>query len=143
MKNNDQIRCPKCGSTQLSTEKKGFGVGKAAAGAVLTGGVGLLAGFIGSNKTKITCLKCGKKFNPGEGISGNQKTSNEKMFESVDWNSKSKIPMIGVIIFIIALLFIVVSIFSFLVGEFSFAGTMFLIGLGFGVVDILIACIFS
>lgn len=58
-----QAKCPKCGSTSLSGGKQGFGVGKAVAGAVLFGGVGLLAGGIGANKTVVTCMKCGYKFN--------------------------------------------------------------------------------
>ena len=64
---SEQIGCPKCGSTQLTTNEKGFSGGKAVAGAVLTGGIGLLAGFHGKNKVIITCLACGKKFKPGEG----------------------------------------------------------------------------
>lgn len=55
----DEIRCPKCGSTQLTANKKGFGLGKALIGGVIFGGVGLLGGFLGSNKIKITCLNCG------------------------------------------------------------------------------------
>lgn len=55
-------RCPRCGSTSLSASKKGFGFGKALAGAVLVGGVGLLAGGIGANKTVVTCLNCGYEF---------------------------------------------------------------------------------
>lgn len=62
----DKLYCPKCGSSQLVANKKGFGAGKALAGAIITGGVGLLAGFIGSGKVKITCLKCGSKWKPGE-----------------------------------------------------------------------------
>lgn len=62
---NDQLYCPKCGSSQLTANKKGFGAGKALTGAILTGGVGLLAGFIGSGKVKVTCLKCGTKMNAG------------------------------------------------------------------------------
>ena len=62
----DELYCPYCGSTQLTAHNQGFGVGKAAAGAILTGGVGLLAGFIGSGKIKVTCLKCGKKMNAGD-----------------------------------------------------------------------------
>lgn len=58
-------RCPKCGSTNVTVHKKGFGLGKAAAGGLLLGPVGLLGGLVGSNKMKITCLKCGKVFNPG------------------------------------------------------------------------------
>lgn len=61
--------CPNCGSTQLTANKKGFSGKKAVAGAVLTGGIGLLAGTIGSNKIKITCLSCGNQFKPGEGRS--------------------------------------------------------------------------
>jgi transcription elongation factor Elf1 len=57
-----QAKCPKCGSTSLSGGKQGFGVGKAVAGAVLLGGVGLLAGGIGANNTVITCMNCGYKF---------------------------------------------------------------------------------
>lgn len=65
---SDEVRCPKCGSNQLTANKKGFSGGKAVAGAVLTGGIGLLAGTIGSNKINITCLSCGKQFMPGEGV---------------------------------------------------------------------------
>lgn len=61
-----EIACPKCGSHDLHADKKGFSGKKAAAGAVLTGGIGLLAGTIGSNKIKITCLKCGNVFPPGQ-----------------------------------------------------------------------------
>ena len=57
-----QAKCPKCGSTSLSGAKQGFGLSKAVAGAVLIGGVGLLAGGIGANKTVVTCLNCGYKF---------------------------------------------------------------------------------
>lgn len=62
----DEVRCPKCKSTQLSANKKGFGLGKAAVGAVIAGPVGLLGGFVGSGKVKVTCLKCGHTFNVGK-----------------------------------------------------------------------------
>lgn len=52
----DKLYCPFCGSSQLTANKKGFGAGKAVAGAVLAGGIGLLAGFIGSGNVKITCI---------------------------------------------------------------------------------------
>jgi DNA-directed RNA polymerase subunit RPC12/RpoP len=67
VRGDDDVRCPKCGSTSLTANKKGFGVGKALVGAALTGGVGLLAGGIGKNKVEVTCLKCGKKFKAGKG----------------------------------------------------------------------------
>lgn len=60
----EPIRCPRCGSTQLTANKKGFGLGKAAAGGLLLGPVGLLGGFLGSSKIKITCLKCGYTWKP-------------------------------------------------------------------------------
>lgn len=62
---DDPIKCPKCGSTQVTANKKGFSAGKAIGGAVLTGGIGVLAGLHGSGKIKITCLKCGNVFKPG------------------------------------------------------------------------------
>ena len=60
-------RCPKCGSTSLSGDKKGFGIGKAVVGAALTGGIGLAAGNIGAKKVRVTCLKCGHQFWAGKG----------------------------------------------------------------------------
>ena len=58
------LRCPNCRSTYITANKKGFGLGKALVGGFLTGGVGLLAGFIGSGKIKCTCLKCGYEWKP-------------------------------------------------------------------------------
>lgn len=61
----EYICCPYCGSKNLHSEQKGFSGGKALAGAVLTGGIGLLAGTIGSKDVQITCLKCSKTFKAG------------------------------------------------------------------------------
>lgn len=58
--------CPKCYSTSLSANKKGFGIGKAVVGGVLTGGIGLVAGNINAKKVRITCLKCGYQFWAGK-----------------------------------------------------------------------------
>ncbi|MFA5424873.1 MAG: hypothetical protein WC374_13545 [Phycisphaerae bacterium] len=60
------IKCPRCGSEQITANKKGYGVGKAAAGVILTGGIGLLAGGIGSKKVIITCLNCGHGWKAGK-----------------------------------------------------------------------------
>jgi len=62
----EYLCCPKCGSRELHAEHKGFSGGKALVGAVAVGGIGLLAGTIGSRDTQITCLKCGNKFKAGE-----------------------------------------------------------------------------
>lgn len=57
-----QARCPKCGSTSLTVDKKGFGFGKAAIGSLLIGPVGLLAGGIGAKKQFCICLNCKNTF---------------------------------------------------------------------------------
>ncbi|MBC7340886.1 MAG: hypothetical protein H5U02_00270 [Clostridia bacterium] len=61
------LKCPRCGSSQLHAGDKGFSLGKAVAGGVLIGPIGLLGGLIGSKKTMITCLKCGYRWQAGKG----------------------------------------------------------------------------
>lgn len=56
--------CPKCGSLNLSMGQKGFGLGKAAAGAVLLGPIGLLGGMIGRKKAELQCQSCGHHWSP-------------------------------------------------------------------------------
>lgn len=63
---SNTVHCPKCQSESLSANKKGFSGKNAAAGAILTGGIGLLAGTVGSNKIVITCLNCGHQWRPGQ-----------------------------------------------------------------------------
>lgn len=62
--NGDILKCPKCNSTQLTADKRGFNSGKAVAGAVLTGGVGLLAGLHGKDRLVVYCMSCGSKWKP-------------------------------------------------------------------------------
>ena len=59
-----QVACPKCNSTQITADRKGYGWGKAVGGGVLLGPIGLLGGFVGSRKVLITCLKCGHQWKP-------------------------------------------------------------------------------
>jgi ssDNA-binding Zn-finger/Zn-ribbon topoisomerase 1 len=61
-----KISCPKCGSTQITANKKGFGGGKGLGGALLLGPLGLLYGFRGSNKILATCLNCGHQWECGK-----------------------------------------------------------------------------
>ena len=63
----DDVKCPLCGSKSLTANTKGFGLGKAAAGGLILGPVGLLGGFLGSRKVKVTCIKCGHSWTPGSG----------------------------------------------------------------------------
>ncbi len=61
-----QVYCPKCLSTSVSANQKGFGIGKAVVGTALFGGIGLTAGNIGAKKVICTCLKCGYQWKAGE-----------------------------------------------------------------------------
>lgn len=81
---SDTIHCPKCGSTQISSNKKGFSGKKAVAGALLTGGVGVLAGTIGSNDIEITCLACGNTWEPKEYASIKQHQHNLEAATELD-----------------------------------------------------------
>lgn len=94
------IRCPKCGSTQIAANKKGFGLGKAAIGGLLIGPVGLLGGLIGSGKVIITCLKCGHPFPAGSGHSGHQSgrlppsPEDQKAIEEAKQQARTLIPVL-------------------------------------------------
>lgn len=46
---NTPVKCPRCGSTSISTGQRGFS---------------LITGFIGSNKTVNRCAKCGYAWKP-------------------------------------------------------------------------------
>lgn len=106
----DKLYCPHCGSSQLVANKKGFGTGKAVTGAILTGGIGLLAGFIGSGNVKVTCLKCGKQWNPGELLTS-PLTQEEKEKNEEDQKEREGcadvgcgIMAIGLVIFVLILM---------------------------------------
>ena len=45
------VRCPKCGSTQITTGQRGYS---------------LITGFLGSNKTVNRCANCGYSWKPGK-----------------------------------------------------------------------------
>ncbi|HEM3666953.1 TPA: hypothetical protein U1C81_000691 [Streptococcus suis] len=63
---DNRIKCPSCSSINvqfLQQDKKSFSVGKAVGGALLTGGIGALAGFTGKKGNKQWhCLNCGNLF---------------------------------------------------------------------------------
>lgn len=60
------VRCPHCKSTDVEfmvQQRKSFSIGKAAAGTIMTGGVGALAGFAGKKgKKEWHCKNCGAVF---------------------------------------------------------------------------------
>jgi len=61
-----KLKCPKCKSTSiqvLGNDRKAFSVGKALGGALLTGGIGTLAGFAGKKgKYEVFCTDCGHRW---------------------------------------------------------------------------------
>ena len=63
---NSVVRCPKCGCSDLSADKKGFGIGKAVVGNAVAGPIGLVAGNAGAKKIRITCLNCGHQWWAGK-----------------------------------------------------------------------------
>lgn len=71
---NSMIKCPKCGSTSITGQKKGYGVvkgGLGVAAGIATGGLALAAigagaGNIGRKKIQCTCMNCGYKFKAGK-----------------------------------------------------------------------------
>ena len=61
------VYCPKCLSTSISGNKKGFGIGKAILGsAIATNPLGLVAGNLGAKKVRCTCMKCGYSWMSGK-----------------------------------------------------------------------------
>lgn len=68
------IKCPKCNSEQITSQKKGFGFGKALVGIFVAGPVGVIAGAVGINKIQVHCLNCGNKWLPNKSTSTLHKT---------------------------------------------------------------------
>lgn len=66
LEKSGQVYCPKCLSTSISANQKGFGFVRGAIGASIGLDVGLIAGGIGSKKVICTCLKCGHQWTAGK-----------------------------------------------------------------------------
>jgi len=90
----EQIKCPRCGSTQITAKGKGFSTGKALAGGAIAGvGGAIVGGMLGSGKIMLTCLKCGYEWKPSENIASADDTSSyisddKKMTELINDFSK-------------------------------------------------------
>jgi DNA-directed RNA polymerase subunit M/transcription elongation factor TFIIS len=65
-KDTNVARCPKCGSTSITGNKKGFSLAKGALGVATVGAYGVVAAGHGKNKVLVTCLNCGKQWKPGK-----------------------------------------------------------------------------
>lgn len=59
--NNNQITCPKCGSTNITEGTKGFS---------------LMTGFVGSGNFRYVCKNCGNKWKPGSMLEALQRANN-------------------------------------------------------------------
>lgn len=66
VQDNNVARCPKCGSTSLTANKKGFSLAKGALGVATLGAYGVVAAGHGKNKVIVTCLKCGHQWKAGK-----------------------------------------------------------------------------
>lgn len=63
LKEKDKVVCPKCLSEKITSNKRGFKIGRAL--------LFLPLGFMGMNKIELNCLICGHKFKVKE-ESGNE-----------------------------------------------------------------------
>jgi hypothetical protein len=66
------VCCPKCGSNQITSNKRGYSGCSGCFWALLMfpiWPIAMLMGFSGSNTVLITCLNCGKQWRPGGGFS--------------------------------------------------------------------------
>ena len=59
---NDEIRCIKCGSTNVDIHERGFSYGDAALGGILFGWIGVLLGGFRADEIRMTCRHCGETF---------------------------------------------------------------------------------
>ena len=100
--------CPKCHGTNIQPvgrKRKGFSVGKAVAGGVLTGGVGTLAGFAGKNgKMEFYCSDCGKVFDKPLKLSGSNDKEREKDYENKKKTSKKVLLIVGGVVLVMGLI---------------------------------------
>lgn len=63
---NNIARCPKCGSTSITANKKGFSATKGVLGLAVSPLAGAIVGSTGKNKVIVTCLKCGHQWKAGK-----------------------------------------------------------------------------
>ena len=122
----DVIKCPICNSVNVHVSNQGFSTGKAVAGYLTIGALGALAGNIGRDKIKVTCLNCGKTFNPIEEMK-------KKQIQETDAELMNNSPVLGCLSYAMITLsigLIFVSEIPFWVSLVLFAGGFVMMGLG-------------
>lgn len=120
----EDIKCPKCHSTQLTSNKKGFSGAKALGGAALVGGVGLLAGTIGSNKVIITCLRCGHQFKAGDYYNEIDKELRKENATTNVVNDKASLTSVIIIFTTLTVIGSIIS-YKLLANDWTIFGTIF------------------
>jgi RNA polymerase subunit RPABC4/transcription elongation factor Spt4 len=89
------IKCPNCKSVHISMGQQGYHLGKAAAGAVIAGPVGLLGGMLGRKNTHLVCQACGKRWLPKPedfGAKTIKEKTEETKKEAEAWKTVIKCP---------------------------------------------------
>lgn len=125
MENN--LKCPKCNSENLSADKRGFSGKNAVVGAVLTGGIGLLAGTIGSKNIIINCLNCGLKYKAKDYLATKIKYVKQKRLRAEINRDLAKGEPDGtplLIVFIVFIIGLIISIKLFSI-DWNFLGIIF------------------
>jgi DNA-directed RNA polymerase subunit RPC12/RpoP len=101
MDEQKQVRCPKCGSTDVHSQKRGYSIIKGLIGLVGLGLVfwwiawplallGLLLGFADSQNVYITCLNCGHRWMAGQGQTNNRDFARQFKEDSRRWKEHHK-----------------------------------------------------
>lgn len=101
------IQCPRCRSTQLVVQQKGFSYGQAAVGSLFGTGAALTAGMAGSDEIIFTCLQCNYRWELANGhfrINPNPQPVDAKL-QTLDTSTRLGCSFVGGgILFLIGLL---------------------------------------
>ena len=63
--NEPPVRCPACGSTQISAVRRNYDSGCGCLSLLLFGWVGLLLGLLGADDVEMVCNQCGARWPAG------------------------------------------------------------------------------
>ena len=58
----NKVRCPQCGSSDISAVRRNYSPGCGCLGLLLFGWIGLLMGLLGAGKVDLVCRNCGTQW---------------------------------------------------------------------------------